>query len=113
MTEQPQDTWAIVELFGHTRIAGRLSEHTIGGCAFVRMDVPEVDGVPAFTRLFGQGAIYSITFVAEDVARQATVAIRPAPVTIYIPGLRQLSEPGYDNEPNRGRSWDDEEGPEL
>jgi hypothetical protein len=30
--------WAIIELFGHQRIAGRVSEQTIGGCAFVRDD---------------------------------------------------------------------------
>lgn len=35
------EQWAIVDLFGHTRIAGKVSEQVIGGCSFVRVDVPE------------------------------------------------------------------------
>jgi hypothetical protein len=112
---QQPDTWAIVELFGHTRIAGRISEHTIGGCAFVRIDVPEADGVPAFTRLLGQGAIYSITFVSEEVSRGAVASIRPAPVTIYIPSLKSLPEPlGYEEVYGRPNSdFGDDENPDL
>jgi hypothetical protein len=90
------DTWAIVELFGHARIAGRISEYAIGGSSFVRVDVPEVGEGAAFTRLYGQGAIYSITFVDEETARQAVQAIRPAPLTIYIPAARQLAKPDDD-----------------
>jgi hypothetical protein len=100
-TGKEQDTWAIVELFGHARIAGKISEHTIGGCAFVRVDVPQTKSVPAFTRLLGQGAIYSITFVDELVAMRAVESIRPAPVTIYIPELKQLPLPqreAYDDD---------------
>lgn len=32
--------WAILELMGHRKLAGYLSEQTIGGSAFVRIDVP-------------------------------------------------------------------------
>lgn len=46
--------WAIVEIFGHSRYAGTIDEHQIGGCSFVRVDVPEIDGQPAFSKLFGQ-----------------------------------------------------------
>jgi hypothetical protein len=41
MADTPStEQWAIVEIFGHQRIAGRLTEQTIGGCSFVRVDVP-------------------------------------------------------------------------
>ena len=32
--------WAILELMGHRRLAGLLSETQIGGAAFIRIDVP-------------------------------------------------------------------------
>lgn len=47
------EEWAILELFGHQRFAGRVSEALIGGAPFVRLDVPEANGVPGFTRFFG------------------------------------------------------------
>ena len=55
--QQQFNHWAIVEVFGHNRFAGRVSEETVGGCSFVRVDIPKTDGGPAFTKLFGQGAI--------------------------------------------------------
>jgi len=70
------EAWAIVELFGHQRIAGKLTEQSIGGAHFVRVDVPDVDGRSGFTKLYTQGAIYGITFVEETVARMAANAVR-------------------------------------
>lgn len=43
--------WAIVELFGHSKIAGEISEQTIAGGPFLRVDVPETERESAFTRL--------------------------------------------------------------
>ncbi|OPY76756.1 MAG: hypothetical protein A4E65_03106 [Syntrophorhabdus sp. PtaU1.Bin153] len=70
---EKKETWAIVELFGHQVIVGKLSEHNVGGCSFVRVDVPKTDNCPAYTRLFGNGAIYSITPCDEETA---TAAVR-------------------------------------
>lgn len=93
MSEQDKfEAWAIVELFGHQRIAGRITEQTIGGCNFVRVDVPEVNGHQAFTKLYGQGAIYAITFVDETIARAAVDKMRPRPVTPYDLGKLQTNE---------------------
>ena len=85
MAETPKtfDQWAIVEIMGHDRYAGRVTEETIGGCAFVRIDVPEANGAAAFTKLFGQGAIFSITPVAEEIARKAAERMRSQPVNVY------------------------------
>jgi hypothetical protein len=74
------EAWAIVELFGHQRISGRVSEQTVGGCAFVRVDVPETKKAPAFTRLFGQGAIYSIIITDERSAKLAAEGCTPEPM---------------------------------
>ena len=102
--DAPQPTfeqWALVELFGHSRIAGFLTEQTIGGCSFIRVDVPAVDDAPAFTKLYGQGAIYGISFVAEEIARAAAKSYRIRPVSIYeIPELRQLRLPDASGKPD-------------
>lgn len=91
MSEQKFEQWCLVELFGHQRIAGKVSEQTIGGSAFVRVDVPPVGDQPAFTKLFGNGAIYAITPVTEEIATAAAKTYRSVPVTPYeIPELRAL-----------------------
>jgi PRTRC genetic system protein C len=93
------EQWALVELFGHQRIAGLLTEQTIGGCSFIRVDVPAVDDQPTFTKLYGQGAIYGISFVAEEIAVAAAKSYRIRPVSSYeIPELRQLRLPAVDDD---------------
>jgi len=84
MHEKPQtpETWAIVELFGHKRIAGRVREHELGGCAFVRVDVPRTND-EYDTHLYGQGAIYGMHFVSETVARVAAGKISERPISPY------------------------------
>ncbi|MDP2235006.1 MAG: hypothetical protein Q8R90_00755 [Bacteroidales bacterium] len=67
MTEQFK-TWALVELFGHSRIAGEVSEQTIAGGAMVRIDVPETETSPAFTRIVNVSAIYAINPMTEEMA---------------------------------------------
>src|SRR5262245_29699466 len=70
MSEKTQfDEWALVELFGHQKIVGRVSEATLAGGAFLRVDVPAVDEHKAFTRFYGPGAIYSINPVTEEIAK--------------------------------------------
>jgi hypothetical protein len=47
MAEQSFEGWAILELMGHRRLGGYVTEQQVGGVAFVRIDVPEhpwVDG---------------------------------------------------------------------
>lgn len=82
MTEK-FDHWAILEILGHQRYSGRVTEQTVGGAAFVRIDVPESDGCPAFTKLFGAGSIYSITPVSEEIGRALAKELRKAPLSIY------------------------------
>lgn len=81
------DCFCIVEVFGHQKLAGRVSERVIAGKGFVQIDVPQVNGQPAFTRLYGPDAIYSITPVSEELALRAAESLRERPVTVYIPAL--------------------------
>jgi hypothetical protein len=74
-TDKELKSWALVELFGHQRIVGFLSQQSFGTGVLFRVDVPDLikDGKivrEGFTRYFGISAIYSITPVSEEIVRQ-------------------------------------------
>ena len=81
MFDQPQP--CIVELFGHSVIAGRVSEQTVGGQSFVRIDVPEVDDTKAFTKFYGPGAIYAMTPVDEPTMLAAVRGYQVRPIEVF------------------------------
>lgn len=62
--------WFIVELMGHRRLAGYLSEETIAGVGFLRIDVPG-QGVPdVATQFFAPSSVYALTPTTEAMARE-------------------------------------------
>lgn len=85
MTSEKFESWAIIELFGHQRMAGLCTAVDIGGASFVRIDVPDVekgsDSPAKLSRLVNPTAIYSITPVTEETARAAAKSCSSAPVT--------------------------------
>jgi hypothetical protein len=95
--EEKFDQWAMVELYGHQRIVGKVTEATIGGCSFLRVDVPEQEDKPPFTRYFGQGAIYSLNPVSEEIAVELLRSCRNVPVRQYEIPQRMLSDDNKDN----------------
>lgn len=103
------EQWAIVEIFGHARIAGRLSEQTIGGCSFVRVDVPDLPGEKGYTKLYGNGAIYAITFVDQAIATAAAEHIHARPVTPYDLGALKYDAIARQLEDHSGRRNDDDD----
>lgn len=72
------DQWAILELLGHVRIAGRITEESHFGTALGRIDIPDGDGFT--TQYFGGGSVYRITPTTEEVARLVAVGNQPEPV---------------------------------
>jgi DNA polymerase-3 subunit epsilon len=62
------EMWMIVELFGHQQIAGKVSEQTVAGEGFVRVDVPKTSRREGFTKFYGPKAIYGMTPVSEEIA---------------------------------------------
>ena len=112
MNEQEKfDSWAVVELFGHQQVAGRVTEASIGGCSFLRVDVPDqpavrargyyasAEAIPAYTRYFGQGAIYALNPCTEAAARNVATRIRATPAIPYDPPMSvQASLPDHTND---------------
>jgi hypothetical protein len=82
-TPEKFESWAIVELFGHSQIAGKCSEQNIAGTNMLRVDVPETDKNPTFTRLLGHGAVYAINPVTEEVARHWARSLQVQPIAVW------------------------------
>lgn len=74
MSTEQFEAWGLVELFGRQQVAGRLTEQTVGGCHFLRVDIPDNSESGYFTRLFTQGAIYGVTLTDEATARRAAAS---------------------------------------
>lgn len=123
MTDQVQafEAWALVEIFGHSRLAGKVTEQSVGGCNFVRVDVPEVEArgvkIPAFTQLLGEKSIFRLTLCTEETARKAAVAWQAAPFVAFeaptVPALthrERWDDDQYDDDPLDDHD-DDEELP--
>ncbi len=83
MTETKFEINAVVELFGHNRMAGKVTEQTIGSASFVRIDVPETNSQPKFTRLVNPTAIYAINPVTEEVMMQMAEGISSKPIDAW------------------------------
>jgi hypothetical protein len=77
--EKPPDAWAIVELMGHVRIAGRVSEEERFGSKLGRLDVP-TEGGGYVTQYFSGSSVYRLTIVDEAAARAVALHNQPHPV---------------------------------
>ena len=83
MNNETFDEWAIVELMGHRKIAGRVTETALAGGAFVRVDVHGNDK-HFLTQYYQPGAVYCITPADEQICRDFTDHNRAqAPVHVY------------------------------
>lgn len=72
MTEQFEE-WAIVELMGHRRLAGHVSDVPMFGTSMLRLRVPAKDPAGGWRaeQFYGAPAIYCVTPCDEDTARKA------------------------------------------
>lgn len=93
------DEWALLELFGHQRLAGHVSEATIAGASFVRVDIPDDKGRIVLTRYVNPTAIYGISPCDENVAVAAAQKIDSAPIHRYeLKQLHTTPELGFNDD---------------
>lgn len=92
MSEGQFEGWAIVELMGHRRLAGFVTEQEIAGQAFLRLDIPgpAKDGddpaqplARGTTQFYSPQAVYCITPTTQDIAVAIGRRLHPAPVQRY------------------------------
>jgi len=105
------ESWAVVELFGHQRIAGKVTEQTIGGCSFIRVDVPKTEKRQAYTKYFGNGAIYAMTPCDEEVGRIAAEDVErySVPIVINLPPETRAKMLGSGDSKEVWRDRDDDD----
>lgn len=77
------EIFAIVELFGHQRMAGKVTEQTIGSSSFIRIDVPETPSQPAFSRMLNPSAVYAINPVTEEVMNVSAQQFQKKPIEAW------------------------------
>lgn len=117
MTTDKIELFAIVELFGHQRIAGKVTEQAFGSSTFVRIDVPETEAQPAFTRLVNPSAVYAINPVTKEVMEEMARSIQQKPIESWdirkmqekILALSKANEtpvPNEDDHDETGQDWD-------
>lgn len=102
MADKSSEFWGILELMGHVRLAGRISEEEKFGGKLGRIDIPRpslkdcpackgqlltdgsecpVEGCGGFTtQFFNASSIYRLTPTTEEVARHVAVNCQPSPV---------------------------------
>ncbi len=74
------EEWVIVDLFGHTRLAGKASEATIlGGHALLRLEIPAKDG-EFVTGFVGPTSIFQMIPVSDDVAHKVATQCEVEPI---------------------------------
>lgn len=92
--------WAYLELFGHSKIAGRLTTRKLGTEVMFQVDVPKGDTELSHSELFNPKAVFSIKPTTEAWCRKWALAARsydhsPLP---FIPETRQIEDAGPDED---------------
>jgi hypothetical protein len=104
MTEDPSgnerakfETWAVVELMGHTTFAGLVAEVEIAGHGFLRLTVPKCQDRAGFDKILSPGSIYGITPCTEEFARRMAASLRRRPFQLIDVPIRDPNPalPGF------------------
>ena len=116
MNEDKQ--WGICQLMGHKVFAGLVSQEEKFGAVLTRVDIPEVDGIPAHTEYFNaQNALYCYTPSDEEtvkavIRRETPVSIEPWTLkSYYLPEV--VEDNGWDEQMTEIELDSADDSPEL
>jgi hypothetical protein len=92
--------WAIVEIFGHRKHAGRISEVERFGAKMLRVDVPTSDKPDAefVSHFYGGASIFGITYTDEVSARRLNKPYAD-PYRASLPDLSHAESDNQADEP--------------
>lgn len=111
--------WCVLELMGHRRLGGYVSEAVIAGTGLIRIDVPG-PGEKRVTQFYSPAALYCLTPTTEELARAVAESNQPQPVhewelpaSTAVRGVRVDREDERDDEEDEAREQDDDEDEEV
>ena len=89
-----EPVWAVVELFGHIRHAGRVQEDELFGQKMGRVDVPDAKDPNAWhaTHLFAGSAVFRFTPCSEEAARLQAARDQGVWTPLQLPPRREIDE---------------------
>lgn len=107
--------WAVLELMGHRKLAGKVAEATLAGGSFLRIDVyladdgelqdgqeqvADEDGAPLkriATQFYPPGSVYCLTPTNRETCLALSKGHQPAPVARWeLPAAAPGVEPDYE-----------------
>jgi hypothetical protein len=97
--QAPQSFHAIVDLLGHRRLAGRVTEHVIAGAGFLRVDIPREDG-STVTKFVSPKSVYELSPCTEEIAQACAYRIYGVEPVKPADWQRQLPQGDFDDEPD-------------
>ena len=99
-TNEPFESWAVLEIMGHRRIAGYVSERMIGGKPMLKIEVPKGNDITVTTYCSAE-SVFSLTPCdeADAVAAAKTIGggFNEQPRLGFI-DHNVLGDPGFHDE---------------
>lgn len=83
MSETNFESWAILELMGHRKLAGMVQTETLGGAPFIRIDVYSSDEKIEVTQFYNPSSVYCITPTTKELSVQYTKNNYQKPIHRY------------------------------
>jgi hypothetical protein len=86
-TSEKFETWGILEVMGHKKYAGRISERTVGNATFIQIDVPPIQDndatIPAWSKMFHPNSIFALTPTEEEFAKAYAKQLCEKPIYLF------------------------------
>lgn len=102
-TEEKLDSWVILEVMGHRRMAGFATSCIIAGGQFIRIDIPGRDGPTRLTQYYRPDSVYCLTPTDEATARRVAALDDPTPPTLAQ--LPNACDPAPGDGADGGAPW--------
>lgn len=85
--------WAILEIFGHIKVAGYVKPISMFGGVLARVEVPAPDGTgPVATQFYGASAIFCLTPCDEAMAKKIVSDSYDLPPPVRVALLNHEAE---------------------